>query len=61
MLDCSAPLRTPRVYTDRRDTAAIPAGVLRPPLHQFDRRTPRRKWIILMQMIASADAIGQLE
>ena len=31
MLDCSAPLRTPRVCMDRRDRAAIPEGVLRPP------------------------------
>ena len=32
MLGCSGPLRILRVCTDRRDTAAIPEGVLRPPL-----------------------------
>jgi hypothetical protein len=41
-----------------RDRAAIPREYGGGLLHQSDRRIQCETWIMLMQMIASADAIG---
>jgi hypothetical protein len=55
---CSGPLRTVRRCMGHRDRAGILGEYGGGLLHQSDRRTQCETWIMLMQMIASADAIG---
>jgi hypothetical protein len=61
MLGCSGRLRPLRVCTDRRDRTVTLEGVSRRPLDQSQRRPQGEMWTMLMQMIPSADAIGQTE
>ena len=56
MLGCSGPLRTLRVCMDHRDRAATPTPLISPTVASHGEM-----WTMLMQMIPSADAIGQTE
>ena len=61
MLGCSGPLRTLRVCMDHRDRAAKKKKNATTPLISPTVASHGEMWTMLMQMIPSADAIGQTE
>jgi hypothetical protein len=62
MLDCLAQLQTLRVCTDHRDRAATAGGsIAAAPLINPRVASQGEMWTMLMQMLPSADAIGQFD